>query len=208
MGIKGCTQKKAWFDEDVGQEWIRQVLVPYVANAEGGAFLLVDHYSVHLTSSFVNDCANIGAEVDYIPGGYTCVLQPVDVGFNGPFKKHIKDQHGEWCLDAYSTCTNDMRLPVPVDENIIEWVNASYEKVSSRTIVKTFLSIGYYVAGMIPETEEDLNILEAATEEEASVVDRDIVFAIPDLPPPAEINIDSFDSIDDSISEQDLFQKY
>jgi DDE superfamily endonuclease len=80
-GVKGCCQKKGWFDEIAASKWIDQILEPYVRHSEN-ALLLVDHYSVHCTSSFVTKCNKLGIELEYIPKGYTCVLQPVDVGFN------------------------------------------------------------------------------------------------------------------------------
>jgi hypothetical protein len=45
-------------------------------------FLLVDQYKVQMIGSFLNACKNLGMDVDYIPEGYTCVLQPIDVVLN------------------------------------------------------------------------------------------------------------------------------
>jgi DDE superfamily endonuclease len=183
MNILGCTQKRAWFDEEVANEWIRSVLLPYVAKSPNGSFLLIDHYSVHTMSNFFNRCAEIGTDIDYIPAGYTCVLQPIDVGFNSPFKKYIKDQHHEWCLDAYANCENDQRLPQPTMENIVEWVNNAYDKINERSLVKTFLSIGYNVPGM-PLINDDIAIAESVTEH--TICDKDIR-----LFPPDEVSIES-----------------
>jgi DDE superfamily endonuclease len=85
-GILGCAQPNAWFDEEVGQKWVDQILVPYVASNPDGTFLLIDRFHCHQQQCFVNRLSANGFVVDYIPAGYTCVLQPVDVGFNAPFK--------------------------------------------------------------------------------------------------------------------------
>jgi hypothetical protein len=51
-GIKGCCQANAWFDESVYQKWIYIILEAYVRGNDD-AFLLVDHYKVHMMKSFV-----------------------------------------------------------------------------------------------------------------------------------------------------------
>jgi DDE superfamily endonuclease len=100
FGIKGCCQAKGWFDLEASQKWIEQILEPFMVNAPK-ALLLVDHFSVHLTSDFMIACNDLGVEVEYIPKGYTCVLQPVDVGFNAQLKRVVRDKHHAWCINAY-----------------------------------------------------------------------------------------------------------
>ena len=84
--INACCQNKGWFDETVTPKYIDTIIAPYVAGAEK-CLLLVDHFKVHLMDSFVNGLGSIGVDIEFIPKGYTCVLQPVDVGFNAPLKK-------------------------------------------------------------------------------------------------------------------------
>jgi Tc5 transposase DNA-binding domain/DDE superfamily endonuclease len=62
LGIKGCAQPKGWFDSGVAQKWIEQILEPYVADTDK-AYLLCDHFSVHLTSDFLGSCNSLGVEV-------------------------------------------------------------------------------------------------------------------------------------------------
>ena len=37
-------------------------------------------------------------ELDFIPKGYTCKLQAMDVGINKPFKNHTTHQFDEWLV--------------------------------------------------------------------------------------------------------------
>jgi DDE superfamily endonuclease len=119
LNIKWCCQVNAWFDELVALKWVDAILEPYVG-VEENAFLLIDHYSVQFLGSFVRACNNIGVEADYIPKGCTCVTQPVDVGFNGPFKRHVKDKFRVWQIVAYRG-NNFTKLPTPDKEDIIKW---------------------------------------------------------------------------------------
>jgi DDE superfamily endonuclease len=95
FNIKGCCQTNAWFDEDVALKWVDTIFEPYLQEEEN-AFLLLDHYLIHFLGSFVRACSNIGVEVSYIPKGCTCVTHPVDAGFNGLFKIHVKDKFQAW----------------------------------------------------------------------------------------------------------------
>ncbi len=141
-GILGACQERGWFDETVAPKWVKQVLEPYL-EGHHNALLLVDHYSVHLMSSFVDLCNNLGVDVDYVPAGYTCVLQPVDVGFNAQLKKNIRDHYHQWCIKMYKNLGNGCKIPTPDRKEIVEWVNDAYDKISSASIANTFVSIGF-----------------------------------------------------------------
>jgi hypothetical protein len=142
QNVNGCCQPNGWFDESVTAKYVTTILEPYVRGSNN-AVLLVDHFKVHLMKSFVDACNNIGIDVEYIPAGYTCVLQPIDVGFNAQLKQHVRKKHGEWCLQNYRGVPNGHRLPVPNRNNVMEWVDFAFNNISNESIAKTFKSIGY-----------------------------------------------------------------
>jgi hypothetical protein len=80
--------------------------------------------------SFVNGCNNLGVDVDNIPACYTCVLQPIDLGFNAPSKHQICDFHHKWWIEKYQGITNAMRLPIPTKDNIINWMMQSCDRIT------------------------------------------------------------------------------
>jgi hypothetical protein len=111
-------------------------------------------------------CNEAGLDVDYIPKGYTCVLQPVDVGFNSPLKKWIKDYHHEWCLEKYPSLTQHQKIPLPTNDEIMNWVHRAYAQISQQSIINTFKHIGYSIQGMpknINLTETDLETVSDVT---------------------------------------------
>jgi DDE superfamily endonuclease len=124
--VAGCCQVNGWVKESVIDKWIKRIIELYMRGSED-AFLLVDHYKVHMTGSFVNACNNLGVDVDYIHAGHTFVLQPIDVDFNAPLKRHIHDFYHKWCIEKYRGITNAMNLPVPTKEDLINWVTNSYD---------------------------------------------------------------------------------
>jgi hypothetical protein len=84
-------QDNAWMDEEVMIAWVQDVLAPYVATAPDHVvpILILDMYRCHMMSSVVQMIQELGVEVQHIPGGCTSLCQPVDVGFNKPFKDRM-----------------------------------------------------------------------------------------------------------------------
>jgi hypothetical protein len=153
--VKGCCQRNGWFDESVIEKYINAILRPYVQES-ANAVLLCDHYKVHLMSAFVTSCNNLGIDVEYIPPGYTCVLQPVDVGFNASLKRHVRKEHHKWCIEQYRNVANHARLPSPSKENIMNWVHSAYDSIKEESIVNTFRHIGYNCTPEIDANSSEL----------------------------------------------------
>jgi hypothetical protein len=70
-------------DTLVYKDWVREVLCPYFNGRPG--LLLQDNFNAHLTNASINSVNNIGIDLEFIPAGYTAVLQPIDKGVNKPF---------------------------------------------------------------------------------------------------------------------------
>ena len=88
-----AAQQKAWFDEVTMLEWVEKVLdAPDVAMAPVGIIpiLFLDSFKVHLLGSVANAIQKLGIEIEYIPAGCTGLVQPIDVGFNKPYKTNMK----------------------------------------------------------------------------------------------------------------------
>ena len=49
-------------------------------------------------SSVLTKIQNLGIKVLHIPGGCTSLCQPVDVGFNKPFKDRIRGLWNRWMM--------------------------------------------------------------------------------------------------------------
>ncbi len=84
-------QDAAWMDEQVMIEWVNKVLAPYVATAPDHVvlILILDMYRCHMMASVVQMIQELGVKVQHIPGECTSLCQPVDVGFNKPFKNRM-----------------------------------------------------------------------------------------------------------------------
>ena len=78
-------------DERVMLFWVEKVLKPYVLTAPDNIvpILFLDSYRCHMMASVVQAIEDLGVEVEHIPSGCTALCQPVDIGFNRPFKSWI-----------------------------------------------------------------------------------------------------------------------
>ena len=87
-------------DERVGKLWIEKIWKPYI-NGSIASFLLLDEFKCHMQGSFVRSINDFGTEVGFIPGGYTSLLQPCDVGINKPLKNKFDDLYMNWAIEKY-----------------------------------------------------------------------------------------------------------
>ena len=125
--------ENAWMDERVMLLWVEKVLKPYVESAPEGIIplLLLDSYHCHVMASVVNEIQDLGVEVEHIPGGCTYLCQPVDIGINKPYKKHMRRQ---WELWMISEGTVEGTTSPPSHEQIVNWAKYANETMSEVNI--------------------------------------------------------------------------
>jgi hypothetical protein len=130
-GLLYATQEKAWMSEALMMRWIEEVLKPYVLTAPPGIIpvIFLDSYGVHKMGSVhraINDC---GCEVIIIPPGCTGLTQPVDVGYNKPFKGLVRDKYEEWMVKE----SEDLSIP-PRRVDVARWVAQSEVEMDAQIL--------------------------------------------------------------------------
>jgi hypothetical protein len=138
-GCFGSCETKAFMNTRSMNIWINSVLKPYIEH-KPAACVLLDDYNPHKIPSVTKRIESLGADVNILPGGYTCVLQPLDVGINKPFKHLIKEYYNSWAVDNLEHAD---KVPVPDRKLISKWICDAWDQISSDTIVDTFKRIGY-----------------------------------------------------------------
>ncbi len=113
-------------DERLVHFWIEKVLAPDIENVPPGIIpvVILDSYKVHLMGLVVNKIEELGAEVWHIPGGYTSLCQPVDVGFIKPFKDRICEQWEVWMI-----CVGLASGKSPSHKDVVNWTVDSYNAI-------------------------------------------------------------------------------
>jgi hypothetical protein len=137
-------QDSAWMDERVMLAWVDEVLKLCVADAPEHVIpiLILSSYRCHMMASVVTKIQELGIEVKHIPGGCTFLCQPVDVGFNKPFKDCIRRQWVSWMIAEgviHGTTSPPMR------RDVATWVDRMMAEMKSEVgiIRNTWLKTGY-----------------------------------------------------------------
>ena len=80
--------------------WVERVLKPYVKVAQEHVFpfIFLDSYRYHIMGSVVNAIRSLGCKVQHIPGRCTGLCQPVDGGYNKPFKSQVCTSWVRWMI--------------------------------------------------------------------------------------------------------------
>ena len=90
----------------------------------------------------VTKIQELGIEVKRIPGGCTSLCQPVDVGFNKPFKDRVRRQWVSWMIAEgfiYGTTSPPMR------RDVATWFDRAMAEMKSEVgiIRNAWLKTGY-----------------------------------------------------------------
>jgi hypothetical protein len=82
-----------------------------------------------MMASVVTRIQELGVEVMHIPGGCTSLCQPVDVGFNKPFKDRIRRQWVSWMIAEgviHGTTSS------PTRRDVTGWVDRAVAEMRSE----------------------------------------------------------------------------
>jgi hypothetical protein len=130
-------------DKRVMLHWVEEALAPFVSLTPLGIIpiILLDSYHCHIMASVVNLIQDLGCEVVHIPGGCTGLVQPLDVGYNKPFKTCLCAAWEEYMI-------NDMRkngsILSPSRKAASAWISEAYWFLEGSLIVKNaWLKTGY-----------------------------------------------------------------
>ncbi len=125
-------QPKACFAEDIMLEWVDDVLAPHVASAPVGIipFLFLNSFSIHMMGSVVQKIQALRVEVKFTPPGCTGLVQPVDVGYNKPFKAKVKSQYNDWLMAQ----DPDAPIKKTTCRHVVEFILATEQQIGAETI--------------------------------------------------------------------------
>jgi transposase-like protein len=129
-------QEKAWMNEIEMLRWIEVVWKPFTAAREGKqTYLILDECRTHMTAKIASAFIECDTEVDFIPGGYTAKLQPMDVGINKPFKNYVRRMFDEWLI---ANLNNNK----PKRNDVSQWILDAWKLVTVDTIRNSWRKVG------------------------------------------------------------------
>jgi hypothetical protein len=122
--------------------------------------LVIDNFKCHLSTDFLGLCAGIGVKVVHLPPNTTHLLQPLDVGINGPLKTFLSNAWGDWSVAAFQqykeTHANGegFQLPRPGNGDVIQWMLEGWEAVTAASFVNSFTKAGFRTSYADPRTPQ------------------------------------------------------
>ena len=122
-------------DGQAFNEWVRRVIQPYVAARDNSVLVLLDNFSVHMQHDNVTSLQILGAEVEFIPAGYTPVLQAMDKGLHKPFKQYLREESLNWMVQQPDGTK-------PTRQHISQWISRAWAQVQLTTILNRWQAIG------------------------------------------------------------------
>jgi hypothetical protein len=121
-------------DETVMLAWVDGPLKAYVNIGLDGIIplLVLGSYRCHMMASVVQRIQEMGVEVIHIPGGCTGLCQPVDVGFNKPFKDRLRNLWIDWMINEGITTG---KTTTPTRKVVAEWIDAVLTEMKDKTTI-------------------------------------------------------------------------
>jgi hypothetical protein len=83
-------------DGEAFQEWVHCAVQPYKEVHNNSLYLLLDQFSVHIQHNNIFALQQIVIEVDFIPVGYSAILQVLDKGVHKPFEQYLRKAFHPW----------------------------------------------------------------------------------------------------------------
>ena len=93
-----------------------------------------------MMGSVVQAIEELGCKVMHIPGGCTCVLQPVDVGFNKPFKSGYHTPFRNWTVKQ---AILHGKIDCPSRVQVAEWILEASQSLTYQTLRNAWQRTGF-----------------------------------------------------------------
>ncbi|CAI5940322.1 unnamed protein product [Closterium sp. NIES-65] len=161
-------QEKGWMDEALVQDWITQVMVPFLkplretTGRRREGLVVLDSYRGHLTEAVGQTMRMFRLSRAVIPGGCTPLVQPLDVSVNRAFKCGVRHRYSLWFEEE------GINLTTKADRSEVEVLDDVNDLVDDETVVNPFYA-------EVPMPAEELRA--AAHEEDAAEEDAEAAAA-------------------------------
>jgi hypothetical protein len=108
--------------------------------------LIMDSHRAHITDKVKMLCKQNKLALAIIPGGYTPVLQPLDVGVNRSFKSKMRQKWTHWMWQAVKRDSNTPRnkagkIKPPSRIQLCRWVHQCCSEVSTQVMANSFRKV-------------------------------------------------------------------
>ncbi|CAI7905921.1 unnamed protein product [Closterium sp. NIES-54] len=167
-----CT-RQGWMDESLVQDWITQVMVPFLkplresTGRRREALVVLDSYRGHLTEAVGQTMRMFRLSRAVIPGGCT-----LDVSINCAFKCGVRHRYSGWFEEEginTTTKSGELNHDIPMSELVLRWIDESWEAIPEELVKKVFVTCG--ISTSLDGSEDHLILAHMRDKGEVEVLD-------------------------------------
>ena len=126
--MAGCTLK----------QWVRKIWDP--DEDDVSCLLNLDYAPIHKSPKSALVVKDVNTNLTLIPPGCTCLLQPVDLSWDKPFKAKSQENWANYlCKEENAKNSN---LKKPSRQGLIRWVSHAWVSISEEMIRRSFKHCG------------------------------------------------------------------
>lgn len=130
---------KGSMTENLMIDWIDSVLEPY---AKSKSLLVLDDFASHKTDQVKEKLRDLNVSLKLIPPQTTHYHQPLDVLIMSAFKAAMRNEYENLMSNSVVIYTATGNRKSPSHSTIIQFISNSLRKISSETIIKSFIMCG------------------------------------------------------------------
>ena len=97
----------------------------------------------HIHSNFIDSVKLLGTRVTEIPGGFTSISQPCDVGIMKPLKTGFVDLCQDWKVAEYARLGGTRKISIPGGKQILEFLDIIWKQFPSQTVRNSYKKCGF-----------------------------------------------------------------
>ena len=134
------TQEKSWMDEGLMEVWVEEIWLKYIKEVSKqlgfvSSLLTFDAFSAHKTDDVQSKLVENKSDILMMPPGCTSKCQLMDVCINKPFNAILRKCWVNYISKIIeqmpATTPDDLKLPPPSRQNMVDWVEEAYKLISS-----------------------------------------------------------------------------
>lgn len=160
--------KGSWSNAEVTMYWLAKI---WGVNNRKRRLLVWDTFRGHTTDQVKDKVRGyFNSDLVFIPPGCTGIVQPADVSWNAPFKRHLEELYDEWQFSAPKELTRYGNPKPPSKPLLLKWIKQAWDLVTPEIVQKSFKKCG--ISNAMDGSEDDLfnndcDTFEGFTPEEA-----------------------------------------
>lgn len=147
-GTRYNRSKSGWFDSICFENWFDTVIVPYAKKKPGRKVVIGDNLSSHFSQSVLQTCNELNVMFICLPPKTTHLLQPLDVAYYAPLKRHWRDVLTKWKK------TEGLKHKTLVKSSFPKLLKKLKTKLSENGMESNNLIAGFSKCGLYPINSE------------------------------------------------------